>query len=203
MRNHYDLYAYPAAKKRTQAGQTPVTVTDDAKRMMECLRAGERVLFFGSSIGEIYSMEGTYCTDFWCYPMFASISESMGKPLPIGTMGLYMDREHPVFAQFPTEGFTTPQWWRIVTGARVAVLDGQPVEPLVWMIDHFSRNHKLGLVYEAKVGAGSLLVCQADLLSQDCPEVNRFYDSLLAYAESEHFTPQARIEEAWLVKVYQ
>ncbi|MDE7133153.1 MAG: beta-glucuronidase, partial [Lachnospiraceae bacterium] len=203
MKNHYDLYAYPAAKKRTQAGQTPVTVTDDAKRMMECLRAGERVLFFGSSIGEIYSMEGTYCTDFWCYPMFASISESMGKPLPIGTMGLYMDREHPVFAQFPTEGFTTPQWWRIVTGARVAVLDDQPVEPLIWMIDHFSRNHKLGLVYEAKVGEGSLLVCQADLLSQDCPEVNRFYDSLLAYAESEHFTPQARIEEAWLEKVYQ
>ena len=203
MKNHYDLYAYPAAKKRTQMEQTLVTVTSDAKRMLECLRAGERVLFFGSSIGEAYSMEGTYCTDFWCYPMFASISESMGKPLPIGTMGLYMDREHPVFAQFPTEGFTTPQWWRIVTGARVAVLDDQPVEPLVWMIDHFSRNHKLGLVYEAKVGAGSLLVCQADLLSQDCPEVNRFYDSLLAYAGSEHFMPQARIEETWLEKVYQ
>lgn len=202
MKNHYDLYAYPAADKKQPAGQIPVTVTDDTRRMLECLRAGERVLFFGSGIGEAYSMEGTYCTDFWCYPMFASISESMGKPLPIGTMGLYMDREHPIFAKFPTEGFTTPQWWRIVTGSRVAVLDDQPVEPLVWMIDHFSRNHKLGLVYEAKVGAGSLLVCQADLLSQDSPETNRFYDSLLAYAESGHFMPQAQIEGAWLEKVY-
>lgn len=226
MKNHYDLYAYPAADKKQpagqisvavrkqsagqisaavrkqSAGQIPVTVTDDTRRMLECLRAGERVLFFGNGIGEAYSMEGTYCTDFWCYPMFASISESMGKPLPIGTMGLYMDREHPIFAKFPTEGFTTPQWWRIVTGSRVAVLDDQPVEPLVWMIDHFSRNHKLGLVYEAKVGAGSLLVCQADLLSQDSLEVNRFYDSLLAYAESGHFMPQAQIGEAWLEKVY-
>lgn len=201
-KNHYDLYAYPAAGKHQQHGPAPVTVTGDKEKMLAGLRAGERVFFFGSSIREAYSIEGTYCTDFWCYPMFASISESMGKPLPVGTMGLYMDKAHPVFAQFPTEGYTAPQWWRIVTGSRVAVLDGLPVEPLVWMIDHFSRNHKLGLVYEAKVNGGSLLVCQADLLSQDSPEVNRFYDSLLAYAASEKFRPQAQIEEAWLEKVY-
>lgn len=201
-KNHYDLYAYPVAGKQQSQRQISVTVTNDKEKMLACLRAGKRVFFFGNSIGEAYSIQGTYCTDFWCYPMFASISESMGKPLPIGTMGLYMDQAHPIFEQFPTEGYTTPQWWRIVTGSKVAILDDQSVEPIIWMIDHFSRNHKLGLVYEAKVNEGSLLVCQADLLSQENPEINCFYDSLLTYAASEKFHPQAQIEEAWLEKVY-
>lgn len=201
-KNHYDIYAYPPAKKQHLDSHIPVTVTSDKTRMLAGLQAGERVLFFGNSIEEAYSMEGTYCTDFWCYPMFASISESMGRPLPIGTMGLCMDQEHPIFTKFPTEGYTTPQWWRIVTGARVTILDELQVEPLVWMVDHFSRNHKLGLVYEAKVGTGSLLVCQADLSSQDSPESNRFYDSLLAYVSSEKFRPQEQIAEEWLEKVY-
>lgn len=201
-KNHYDLYAYPATDKQPSRGKIPVTVTSNKEEMLACLRAGERVLFFGSNIEEAYSIEGTYCTDFWCYPMFASISESMGKPLPVGTMGLCMDQTHPIFAHFPTENYTTPQWWRIITGARVAVLDDQTVEPLVWMIDHFSRNHKLGLVYEAKVGEGNLLVCQANLLLQNSPEVNRFYDSLLTYTASEEFHPQSKIEEAWLKLVY-
>lgn len=198
--NHYEIYAYPATVKRTPSAE--VTVTDDKVKMLATLREGRKVLYFGSSIREDQSIEGTYCTDFWCYPMFASISESMGRPLPIGTMGLCMDSEHPVFEHFPTDGCTTPQWWRIVTNARTAILDDKPVEPLIWMIDNFGRNHKLGLVYEAKVGEGSLLVCQANLSDTDSPEVNWFYNSLLAYAESENFTPQQEIDMQWLDNVY-
>lgn len=201
-KNHYNLYAYPAADKCQPCGQVPVTVTDNKEEMLTSLREGKRVLFFGNSIGEAYSIEGTYCTDFWCYPMFASISGSMGKPLPIGTMGLCMDQTHPIFALFPSEGYTTPQWWRIVTGSKITILDDQTVEPIIWMIDHFSRNHKLGLVYEAKVNNGSLLVCQADLLSQNNPEVNCFYNSLLSYTSSDKFCPKTSIKEEWLEKVY-
>ena len=49
------------------------------------------------------------------------------------------------------------------------------------MIDNFGRNHKLGLVYEARAGAGSLLVCQSNLPELDSPEANWFYNSLLDY----------------------
>ncbi len=177
-------------------------VTDDVYKMLAGLRAGKKVLYFGGGMQEKYSIAGTYCTDFWCYPMFASISESMGRPLPVGTMGLYMDEKHPLFATFPTSGHTTPQWWEIVMNARLAVLDEQSVEPIVWMIDNFGRNHKLGLVYEARAGAGSLLVCQSNLPALDSPEVNWFYNSLLDYLESEHFAPQYEISEAWIEKVY-
>lgn len=199
--NHYDIYVYPPIGKR-QPEKEKVLVTSDLHQMLEGLRAGRKVLYFGGGIQEKYSLAGTYCTDFWCYPMFASISESMGRPLPVGTMGLCMDDMHPLFTKFPTSGCTTPQWWDIVSNARVAVLDGQSVEPIIWMIDNFGRNHKLGLVYEARAGAGSLLVCQSNLPELDSPEANWFYNSLLDYMESEHFMPQAEIEEAWLEEVY-
>ena len=195
--NNYDIYVYPTVEKRQAA-----IVTNDAVQMRKRLREGRKVLYFGDSIRESHSVDGTYCTDFWCYPMFASISESMGRPLPVGTMGLCMDKDHPVFEKFPTKGCTTPQWWKIVTNAKVAVLDGQTVEPLIWMIDNFGRNHKLGLVYEAKVGKGSLLVCQSNLPEIDSPEVNWFYNSLLDYAESEKFAPKQEISEEWLMEAY-
>ena len=200
--NHYDIYVYPAVSKIKLPGTSNVLVTSDKAQMLDALRVGKKVLYFGSSIREEMSIEGTYCTDFWCYPMFASISESMGRPLPVGTMGLCMDKNHPMFTRFPTDGCTTPQWWRIVTDTRIAILDGQPVEPLIWMIDNFGRNHKLGLVYEAKVGEGSLLVCQSNLSATDSPEVNWLYNSLLTYAESEDFKPRQEIDVQWLDSVY-
>lgn len=200
--NHYDIYVYPAVSKIKSPGTSNVLVTSDKAQMLDALRVGKKVLYFGNSIREEMSIEGTYCTDFWCYPMFASISESMGRPLPVGTMGLCMDKNHPMFTRFPTDGCTTPQWWRIVTDTRIAILDGQPVEPLIWMIDNFGRNHKLGLVYEAKVGEGSLLVCQSNLSDTDSPEVNWLYNSLLTYAESEDFKPRQELESQWLDSVY-
>ena len=206
--NHYDIYIFPLVNKRRVVADGEISdgreviVTSNARQMIEGLREGRRVLYFGGGIRETHSIAGTYCTDFWCYPMFASISESMGRPLPVGTMGLCMDKDHPMFEKFPTKGCTTPQWWKMVTNARVAVLDGQTAEPLIWMIDNFGRNHKLGLVYEAKVGTGSLLVCQSDLPGMDSVEVNWFYNSLLDYAESEKFAPKQEIAEEWLMEVY-
>lgn len=95
------------------------------------------MLFFGTGIREEYTIPGTYCTDFWCYPMFASISESMNRPKPVGTMGLYIQSEHPALAEFVTEEYETPQWWDIITDAKAAILDGTDIEPIVWVIDNF------------------------------------------------------------------
>ena len=199
-RNHYGIYLYPAIGE-VEAPEG-VVVTDKKEEMLDALAAGEKVVFFGDSLREEVSVPGTYCTDFWCYPMFASISESMGKPLPVGTMGLCMESSHPALAQFPNEGCTTPQWWKIVTDTKLAILDEQKLTPVVSMIDNFGRNHKLGLIYEAGVGKGKLLVCQANLQKQDSLEAGWLYRSLLSYAASEKFAPTARIEAGWLKKVY-
>lgn len=197
---HYDIYVYPDHEKAESAGD--VIITDDAEEMLEQLAEGKKVLFFGETLCEEKQLPGTYCTDFWCYPMFSSISESMGKPLPVGTMGLYMDKSHPALAGFPNDGCTTPQWWKIVEGARLAVMDGLEADPLIWMIDNFGRNHKLGLVYEAQVLQGRLLVCQRDLRQLQGREAKWLFHSLLSYMQSEAFAPQQRIPETWLLECY-
>ncbi|MCM1267296.1 MAG: hypothetical protein NC302_05260 [Bacteroidales bacterium] len=197
--NQYEIYAYPCIQKR-QSDQ--VVVTNKKEEMLFHLKQGKRVLYLGGTLQEDRRIEGTYCTNFWNYPMFASISESMGKKKPIGTMGLCIERTHPAFQKFPTESHTTPQWWKIVTQTQLAVLDGMEIEPIVWMIDNFGRNHKIGLLFEAKVGAGSLLACQKDLLCGTALEENWLYESLLSYAESEAFAPEKMLTEEELARLY-
>jgi hypothetical protein len=57
------------------------------------------------------------------------------------------------------------QWWQIVKNARPIILDETPADyrPIIHVIDNFARNHKLGLLFETKVGKGKLLVCASDL----------------------------------------
>ena len=163
---------------------------------------GRKVLFFGTGIRDAYAMIGTYCTDFWCYPMFASISESMNRPKPVGTMGLYIRSEHPALAEFVTEEYETPQWWDIVTEEKNAILDGTDIEPIVWVIDNFARNHRLGLIYEAKVDNGSVLFCQPDLLHKDEIAAKWLFYSLYQYAASERFVPEQTMEPGQIEKMY-
>ena len=38
--------------------------------------------------------------------------------------------------------------------------------PLVYIIDDWFKNRKLGMLFEGKVGKGKLMVCSADLETQ-------------------------------------
>ena len=80
-------------------------------------------------------------------------------------MGLLIDNKHPALADFPTADHTDWQWWSILTPSPGAVVLDQvdlKSKPIVQVIDAFSRNQKLGLAFEAKVGKGHLVVCAAD-----------------------------------------
>ena len=77
---------------------------------------------------------------------------------------------------------------------RPVILNHTPAayRPIVQVIDNFERNQKLGLIFEARVGAGKLLVCTLDLLGvQHRPEARQLLHSLLAYVNSRRFQPAA------------
>lgn len=90
---------------------------------------------------------GEYCTDFWCYGMFKSISESMGRSIPTGTLGLLIDQKSALLSGFPSESHTAPPWYNIVMHSFSANLDGTEIVPDVWVIDNPERAHRLGLLY--------------------------------------------------------
>ncbi|NTV77570.1 MAG: beta-glucuronidase, partial [Clostridiales bacterium] len=199
--NHYDLWLFPNNQKMVISDD--IVITEDFTKMWDAIRSGKKVLFYPDNLNEKNSIEGTYCTDFWCYPMFRSISESMGKPVPVGTCGLMIDEQSPVFRYFPTKEYTTPQWYEVITKSRPLILDHYQVEPLVWMIDNFERNHKLGLLLEMKVGEGKLFIsaCNLSRIKDDCCSKWLEY-SILNYMESEEFLPLTETSQEELLALF-
>ncbi|WP_340007866.1 hypothetical protein MHH52_08345 [Paenibacillus sp. FSL K6-0276] len=84
--------------------------------------------------------------------------------MPVGTMGLVIDKDHPLFANFPSDEFSTYPWWNIVSISKSIIMDGvgKDWSPIVQSIDNFERNHKLGLLFECRVGKGKLLISAID-----------------------------------------
>lgn len=142
-RNHYPIWLIPQVDIRiTREG-----IEKDG-RMVAFVSAEEKAN--GAAI-VVPSAEGQlpaeYCTDFWCYPMFRSISESMGKPVPVGTMGLSIDTASPLLKRFAQEDYTTPAWYAILQTAHVQRLPAD-VHPAVQMIDNTERCARLGILYQ-------------------------------------------------------
>lgn len=142
-RNHYPIWLIPPIDIRiTREG-----IEKDG-RMVTFVSAEEKA--DGAAI-VVPSAEGQlpaeYCTDFWCYPMFRSISESMGKPVPVGTMGLSIDTASPLLKRFAQEDYTTPVWYAILQTAHVQRLPAD-IRPAVQMIDNTERCARLGILYQ-------------------------------------------------------
>jgi len=101
---------------------------------------------------------------------------------------------HPALAAFPTESHTNWQWWDLVRRASAMVLDDLPegLRPIVQVVPDWFDPKRLGLVFEAKVGKGRLLVCSIDLAEDlaNRPVARQMRRSLLAYAASEAFAPK-------------
>lgn len=177
--NGYTLWAYP---------ETEITITREGicYQGMEIPFAKtpeEAAKYKGAGKAFIYTpaqgeqdVEGTYCTDFWNYPMFRSISESMNRKVPIGTLGLYIHEKNKFRELFPCESYSTPQWYHLVMHSHAGVLTGkEDVDLLVQPIDNVERCQKLGMLYYEK----GMLVCTSRLWEiSDRPEVKAFAKAL-------------------------
>jgi hypothetical protein len=117
---------------------------------------------------------------------------------PPHTLGILCEPEHPALAQFPTEYHSNWQWWDIIHGGQIMILDGMPPElkPIVQVIDDWTTCRRLGIAFEARVNGGNLLVCSADLMNDlDArPVARQLRRSLLDYMASSAFAPAVNVE---------
>ncbi|KAA9005373.1 beta-glucuronidase [Paenibacillus spiritus] len=191
----YDLWIYPEQERGVL--DSLIWFRELSNAALALLEQGESVLLLPSP-GELENaVQGMYSTDFWCYPMFRSISESMGKPEPVGTLGLLIENRHPVFRDFPTEAYSTYPLWTVVENSASLILDELETEwnPIVRTIDNFERNHHLGLLLECRVGEGRLLICPLNPeKAEESPEGRQFLASLARYVQSEAFRPTVRMD---------
>lgn len=112
------------------------------------------------------------------------------------TLGILCDPKHPALALFPTDAHSNWQWWYPVSDAGAMILDGLPRElkPTVQVVDDWFTSRKLGLVFEARVGKGRVLVTSIDLRGAVLDPVRRqLRASLLSYAASAQFDPKTSV----------
>ena len=85
------------------------------------------------------------------------------------------------------------QWWEPLQLGAALVLDGLPpaLRPLIQPIDTWFENRRLGVLIEARVGKGKLVLCSLDLAcgSEDRPAARQLLHSLYAYLGSPRFDP--------------
>ncbi len=194
IRKSYDLWIYPDTGSTGLEDVHVCHELDDEARAL--LEQGADLLLMPDPNSLKNAVQGFYSTDFWCYPMFRSISESMNRPVPVGTMGLLIDNTHPALGSFPSEEHSTYPWCNIIEHSKSLILDGtdQNWSPIVQTIDNFERNHKLGFLLECRVGESRLLICplHADKAAET-PEGRQFLSSLTGYMRSEAFNPEAEV----------
>jgi hypothetical protein len=116
------------------------------------------------------------------------------KMRPPHTTGAYIDKTHPLFKyDFPTDDWSNLNWWELLNKAQVMNLmelprDYQsPIQP----IDTWHVSRKLGMLIEARVLKGRLLMTTMDITSHlDRRLVARqMRQAILAYMQSDDFQP--------------
>jgi hypothetical protein len=158
-------------------------------------QAGGNVLYCPAADKVNPEKIGNIATGF--APVFWNTALFSQKP---NTLGIYCDPEHPALAAFPNEDYSDFQWWDIVKGSVPLVMNDFPesYRPIVYIIDDWFKANRLGLLFEAKVGKGKLMVCGANLYSDldKRPAARQLRRSIEQYMASDRFNPKEEINVA-------
>lgn len=193
--NDWDIWVYPTAENAASTADIAVAEKLDGTAIAK-LESGGKVLLEipaaklkGDRHGKVAL---GFSSIFW--------NTAWTGRQPPHTLGILCDPKHPALAEFPTEYHSDWQWWYLIIGAGAMILDDLPqgLHPTVQVIDDWVTNRKLGLLFEARVGRGKLMVCSADLkgnLNQN-PVAAQFLHSLLGYMSSAKFRPAVTLTPA-------
>jgi hypothetical protein len=186
--NDWNFWVYPA-KETLNQGEVYTTDTLDAKAL-DILQNGGKVLI--TAAGKIkYGKEVVqYFTPvFW--------NTSWFKMRPPHTTGIFVNNYHPLFHEFPTDYYSDLQWWELLNKAQVMQFTGFPkgFRPTIQSIDTWFVSRKLGMLFEAKVLNGKLMMTSMDITSQPNKRIvaRQMHKAILDYMNSDQFRPATRV----------
>ena len=135
-------------------------------------------------------VKGQFSTDFWSVGTF---------PTQSGGMGLLIEKDHPIFASFPTDAHTCLQWRRLASMYALPLPEG--AAPIVTLMDSYAYMRRLSYIFECKCGGGRLLVSAfglPELFSH--PEARALRKSILDYMASDAFAPVGEVPVDTILK---
>jgi hypothetical protein len=189
--NSWDLFVYPASLPNNNQNVL-VTQQLDAKAL-ETLNNGGKVLLTLKK-GSVRPEKGGavqigFSSIFW--------NTAWTSSQPPTTLGILCNPKHPALKEFPTQFHSNWQWWDAMSHSNTINLDSvaKGLQPIVRVIDDWVTGRPLGLIFECKVGRGSLIVSGIDLLAdQDKrPEAKQLLYSLTSYMAGAQFNPGKQV----------
>ena len=186
--NDWDVWLFPAALDTAAPPEVLVTGALDEAARQRLAQGGRVLLLLPPEQVKTESKIG-FSSMFWNV-------EWTGYQAP-HTLGILVDPQHPVFNAFPTERHSNWQWWELIHGSAAMHIDSLPrgLRPLVQPIDAWANNRRLALLFEARLGAGRLMVASMDL-EKDLdrrPVARQLRQSILQYMQSPSFAPQQEL----------
>lgn len=188
--NNWDFWVYPTTLPEVNTSDIYVTSTIDTKAK-DILNSGGKVLFLLAGKVEQGKDVVQYMTPaFW--------NTSWFKMRPPHTVGTLIRDNHPIFKNFPTDFYTGLQWWELTNKAQAMEMNSFPADfqPIVQPIDTWFINRKLGMLFEANVGKGKIVVCSADIQSDldKRPVARQLYYAITKYMTSGFFYPEFNLK---------
>ena len=193
VRNHWDIWVYPTQLttkvKYEKKSWIPkgIYVTDslDAKAIKTLNKGGKVLICAGGKVTYGKEVVQQFTPVFW--------NTSWFKMRPPHTTGILVDNAHPIFDLFPTDYHSDLQWWELVNRAQVMQFSDFPTDfqPLVQSIDTWFVSRKIGMLFEAKVGKGKLVMTTMDITNNLDKRIvaRQMRESILSYMQSDKFAP--------------
>lgn len=109
--------------------------------------------------------------------------------------------DHPLTRDLAPDGWCDAGWYGLIEGSRAYILDDYPIAPqvLIRAIDLHTLCRSKALLYQAKLGQGSIIVCGLNwhfVDKQDRPESEWLLGRLLAHAAAGQ-TPSVEMPVTW------
>jgi hypothetical protein len=186
--NDWDFWVFPATLPKVNTNDIHVAMGLD-EQVEAKLNSGAKVLLLFPPSSARGNTLGTFQPIFWNRITFPSQK--------VHTMGILCDSKHPAMAGFPTAFHASWQWQDLLDNCQPVIMDELPqeVKPIVQPIDDWNDCRKLGLIFEASVGKGKLLICSIDIDTdlENRVTARQLRYSLLSYMLSDDFNPQAKL----------
>ena len=173
-----------------------VTVTSDYDEALAALNLGQNVILDASELGKDDKvLKGDWGSVYWSTTWFPGQS--------MQTLGLWLDKKHPIFEKFSCEGYGDWIWWNICKNGRIFDLGLFPDNyiPMAMPVPDFHNNQRLGTIFEVAVRRGKLLVSGYKLQGETI-EQQVYRDALIKYVSSEKFNPKTQISPAILDEIF-
>ena len=186
--NDWDFWVYPAQVELVQ-GTVYTTDTLDAKALAVLQDGGNVLITAAGKIQYGKEVKQYFTPVFW--------NTSWFKMRPPHTTGIFLNEYHPLFREFPTEYHSNLQWWELLNKAQVMQFTDFPAtfQPTVQSIDTWFISRKIGMLFEAKVLNGKLMMTSMDITSQPEKRIvaRQMHKAILNYMNSDAFRPADKI----------